>query len=202
MFIPRFSLSSHVRTESLYGMKSVFFFFLLCNKQNINLTGWGKKQLCGFLFKHWKLVMAVKTWQYDVPLQKNLICMGPTWDQVKWVETKFDALLPLCKKCWYYCAWCLNARHFDDKNCRGRTVCNIIKQCTRQKDVKSGLWKESEVSDWAVKGFTLLVQLSCVSRHFKDKRRENRRAYITACQTTNMNSLRGQGQVVEGKKKG
>lgn len=31
MFIPRFSLNSHVKTESLYGMKSVFFFFLLCN---------------------------------------------------------------------------------------------------------------------------------------------------------------------------
>lgn len=34
--IPRFSLSSHVRTESLYGMKSLFFFFLLCGKQKIN----------------------------------------------------------------------------------------------------------------------------------------------------------------------
>lgn len=32
-FIPRFSLSNHVRTESLYGMKSVFFFFLLCSKK-------------------------------------------------------------------------------------------------------------------------------------------------------------------------
>lgn len=31
--LPRFSLSSHVRTESLYGMKSLFFFFLLCNRK-------------------------------------------------------------------------------------------------------------------------------------------------------------------------
>lgn len=31
VFIPKFSLSSHVRTESLYGMKfSTFFFFLFC----------------------------------------------------------------------------------------------------------------------------------------------------------------------------
>lgn len=28
--LPKFSLSSHVSTESLYGMKSDFFFFLLC----------------------------------------------------------------------------------------------------------------------------------------------------------------------------
>lgn len=38
MFIPRFSLSSHVKTESLYGIKSDFFFFLLCSKQNISYT--------------------------------------------------------------------------------------------------------------------------------------------------------------------
>ena len=48
----------------------------------------------------------------------------------------------------------------------------------------------------------MLVQLSCVSRHYKDKKRENRRADITACLSTNINSFRRQGQVVEGKKKG
>lgn len=43
--------------------------------------------------------------------------------------------------------------------------------------------KESGVSGRADRGFTLLVQLSCVSRHYEDRRRENRGAYITACLT-------------------
>lgn len=37
--VPRFSLSSHVRTESLYGIKlSTFFFFLFCreNRSHVN----------------------------------------------------------------------------------------------------------------------------------------------------------------------
>lgn len=44
----------------------------------------------------------------------------------------------------------------------------------------------------------MLVQLSCVSRNYKDERRENRRADITACLATNIRSLRRQGQVAEG----
>lgn len=36
---------------------------------------------------------------------------------------------------------------------------------------------ESKVSGWAVKGFTLLVQLSYVSRHDKGKRKQNGRHY-------------------------
>lgn len=47
----------------------------------------------------------------------------------------------------------------------------------------------------------MLVQLSCVSRHYKDKKRENRRADITACLATDTDSLKRQGQVAIGKEK-
>ena len=47
----------------------------------------------------------------------------------------------------------------------------------------------------------MLVQLSFVSKHLKDKERENRGEDITACQVTNIISLRKQGQVVEDKRK-
>lgn len=47
---PRFSLSSQVSTESLYGMKSVFFFFLFC-RRNVQgqpaLTGVQGQAQCG-----------------------------------------------------------------------------------------------------------------------------------------------------------
>lgn len=49
-----------------------------------------------------------------------------------------------------------------------------VEHYTWQKFVRSASWEESEVSGGTVKGFTLLVQLSCVSERYKDKRRENR----------------------------
>lgn len=48
---------------------------------------------------------------------------------------------------------------------------------------------ESKVSGWAVKGFTLLVQLSYISRHDRGKRKQNGRHY-TACLSTNISAFR------------
>lgn len=75
-----------------------------------------------------------------------------------------------------------------------------LKHCTKQKAVKSDSWKESEFRGRAVKGFTLLVQLSCGSKHYKEKWRENRGEDITACQV-DIHFLRSEGQVVHGKRK-
>lgn len=61
------------------------------------------------------------------------------------------------------------------------------KRCTdieTRHDVKIILMGRIRVSGQADRGFTLLVQLSCVSRHYKDRRRENRGADVTACLAT------------------
>lgn len=113
----------------------------------------------GFLWQYLKSRMAINTEKYhDVPW--NSLCNGQQNEYRPDLMDFFSSArnenfaVSCCQKDQYYYTW--------------------------KKAVKSvPKWNESEVSGSAVKKFTLMVQLSCVLVHYKDKKREIRQVDIT-----------------------